>query len=170
LVQEDRIRVGSVELEFSLYDEPVTDDVAAKTMAELNSYKRLFEFSQKLMASYEIPTLFDQLLDVVIQVTHADKGFIVLLESGEPVVKVARNLRHETISDAVSHLSDAILARVMATKQPLIISDALNDTELQGFALGDEPAPHIRDVRALARTRQLDRDHLRGQRQRGPAF
>jgi len=39
LVQEDRIRVGSVELEFSLYDEPVTDDVAAKTMAELNSYK-----------------------------------------------------------------------------------------------------------------------------------
>ena len=131
LAQEDRIRVGSVELEFSLYDEPVTDDVAAKTMAELNSYKRLFEFSQKLMASYEIPTLFDQLLDVVIQVTNADKGFIVLLESGEAVVKVARNLRHETISDAVRHLSDAILARVMATKKPLIISDALNDTDFK---------------------------------------
>ena len=131
LAQEDRIRVGSVELEFSLYDEPVTDDVAAKTMAELNSYKRLFEFSQKLMASYEIPTLFDQLLDVVVQVTNADKGFIVLLESGEPVVKVARNLRHETISDAVRHLSDAILARVMATKKPLIISDALNDTDFK---------------------------------------
>ena len=45
----NRIRVGSVELQFSLYDEPVTDDVAAKTMAELNSYKRLFEFSQRLM-------------------------------------------------------------------------------------------------------------------------
>ena len=131
LAQEDRIRVGSVELEFSLYDEPVTDDVAAKTMAELNSYKRLFEFSQKLMASYEIPTLFDQLLDVVIQVTNADKGFIVLVESGEPVVKVARNLRHETISDAVRHLSDAILARVMATKKSLIISDALNDTDFK---------------------------------------
>ena len=131
LTQEDRIRVGSVELEFSLYDEPVTDDVAAKTMAELNSYKRLLEFSQKLMASYELSTLFDQLLDVVVQVTNADKGFIVLLESGEPVVKVARNLRHETISDAVRHLSDAILARVMATKKPLIISDALNDTDFK---------------------------------------
>jgi transcriptional regulator with GAF, ATPase, and Fis domain len=100
-------------------------------MAELNSYKRLLEFSQRLMASYEISTLFDQLLDVVIQVTNADKGFIVLVESGEPVVKVARNLRHETISDAVSHLSDAILARVMATKKPLIISDALNDTDFK---------------------------------------
>ena len=51
LAQEDRIRIGSAELEFSLYDEPVTDETAAKTMAELNSYKKLFEFSQKLMAT-----------------------------------------------------------------------------------------------------------------------
>jgi len=131
LAQDDRIRVGSVELQFSLYDEPVTDDVAAKTMAELNSYKRLFEFSQRLMDSYEIPSLLDQLLDVVVKVTNADKGFIVLVESGEPVVKVARNLRRETISDAVSHLSDAILARVIESKKPLIISDALNDTNFK---------------------------------------
>jgi len=131
LAQDDRVRMGSVELEFSLYDEPVTDEVAAKTMAELNSYKRLFEFSQKLMNNYEIPSLLDALLDVVIQVTNADKGFIVLLESGEPVVKVARNLRRETISDAVRHLSDSIVKRVVETRQPPIISDALNDTSFK---------------------------------------
>ena len=39
--------------------------------------KKLFEFSQKLMEKYELPTLLDALLDVVIQVTNADKGFIV---------------------------------------------------------------------------------------------
>jgi transcriptional regulator with GAF, ATPase, and Fis domain len=131
LAQEDRIRVGSAELEFSLYDEPVTDETAAKTMAELNSYKKLFEFSQKLMAHYDLPTLLDQLLDVVIQVTTADKGFIVLMESNEPVVKVARNLRRETISDAVSHLSDSILAKVVETRQPLIVSDALSDAQFK---------------------------------------
>jgi transcriptional regulator with GAF, ATPase, and Fis domain len=131
LTQDDRVRMGSVEIEFSLYDEPVTDEVAAKTMAELNSYKRLFEFSQKLMNNYEIPTLLDALLDVVIQVSNADKGFIVLLESGEPVVKVARNLRRETISDAVRHLSDSIIKRVVDSRQPLIISDALNDTSFK---------------------------------------
>jgi transcriptional regulator with GAF, ATPase, and Fis domain len=131
LAQDDRVRLGSVELEFSLYDEPVTDEFAAKTMAELTSYKRLFEFSQKLMNNYEIPSLLDALLDVVIQVSNADKGFIVLLESGEPVVKVARNLRHETISDAVRHLSDSIIKRVVESRQPLIISDALNDTSFK---------------------------------------
>ncbi len=131
LSQDDRMRIGGVELEFSLYDEPVTDEVAAKTMAELNSYKRLFEFSQKLMNNYEIPGLLDALLDVVIQVSNADKGFIVLLESGEPVVKVARNLRRETISDAVRHMSDSIIKRVVESRQPLIISDALNDTSFK---------------------------------------
>jgi transcriptional regulator with GAF, ATPase, and Fis domain len=131
LTQEDRIRIGSAELEFSLYDEPVTDETAAKTMAELNSYKRLFEFSQKLMASYDLPTLLDQLLDVVVQVTNADKGFIVLMESGEPVVKVARNLRRETISDAVSHLSDSILAKVVESRKALIVSDALSDAQFK---------------------------------------
>jgi transcriptional regulator with GAF, ATPase, and Fis domain len=131
LAQEDRIRIGSAELEFSLYDEPVTDETAAKTMAELNSYKKLFEFSQKLMGSYDLPALLDQLLDVVIQVTTADKGFIVLMESGEPVVKVARNLRRETISDAVSHLSDSILAKVVETRKPIIVSDALSDAQFK---------------------------------------
>jgi len=131
LTHEDRVRVGMVELEFSLYDEPVTDESAARTMAELNSYKKLLEFSQKLMASYELPELLDQLLDVMIQVSNADKGFLVLMESGEPVVKVARNLRRETISDAVSQMSDSILARVVKSRKPLIISDALSDSEFK---------------------------------------
>src|SRR5450755_4309482 len=128
LVHEDRIRMGAVELEFSLYDQPGADDPADTGIAtELASYKKLYEFSGKLMASYELPTLVDQLLDVMIQVSNADKGFLVLMESGEPVVKAARNLRRETISDAVSQLSDSILAHVVRTRQPLIISDALHD-------------------------------------------
>jgi transcriptional regulator with GAF, ATPase, and Fis domain len=131
LSHEDRVRLGVAELEFSLYDEPVTDDTAAQTMAELNSYKKLFDFSQKLMANYELPTLLDQLLDVMIQVSNADKGFLVLMESGEPIVKVARNLRRETITDAVSQLSDSILARVVKSKKAVIISDALSDDEFK---------------------------------------
>ena len=128
LAHEDRIRIGSVELEFSLYDQPGADETAGGGDAtELASYKKLYEFSGKLMESYELPTLVDQLLDVMIQVSNADKGFLVLMESGEPVVKAARNLRRETISDAVSQLSDSILAHVIKTRQPLIISDALHD-------------------------------------------
>src|SRR4051812_29691346 len=134
LAHEDRIRLGASEIEFSLYDQPVADpedEGATADRAELASYKKLHEFSQRLMASYELPTLLDQLLDVMIQVSNADKGFLVLMESGEPVIKVARNLRRETISDGVRQLSDSILARVIKTHRPLIISDALHDDEFR---------------------------------------
>ena len=127
LQHEDRIRIGASEIQFSLYDQPAADDVSQDNSGQLASYKQLYEFSHKLMASYELGTLLDQLLDVMIAVSNADKGFLVLMESGEPVVKVARNLRRETISDAVRQLSDSILAHVIKTHQPLIISDALND-------------------------------------------
>ena len=135
LMHEDRIRLGGIELEFSLYDQPVSEpdggDGEAANAAELASYRKLYEFSGKLMASYDLPTLLDQLLDVMIQVSNADKGFLVLIESGEPVVKAARNLRRETISDAVRQLSDSILERVVKTHKPLIISDALRDEEFK---------------------------------------
>src|SRR6187551_2811394 len=131
LQHEDRIRIGSAEMEFSLYDQPVAEEGGDEKASELASYKQLYEFSHKLMASYELPALLDQLLDVMIQVSNADKGFLVLMESGEPVVKVARNLRRETISDAVRQLSDSILARVIKTHRPLIISDALHDDEFK---------------------------------------
>jgi len=127
LQHEDRVRIGSAEIEFSLYDQPVAEDVTDGKSAELASYKQLYEFSHKLMASYELPALLDQLLDVMIAVSSADKGFLVLMESGEPVVKVARNIRRETISDAVRQLSDSIIEHVVKTHKPLIISDALND-------------------------------------------
>jgi transcriptional regulator with GAF, ATPase, and Fis domain len=135
LAHEDRFRLGGIEIEFSLYDQAASDSPddgrAASNAAELASYKKLYEFSGKLMASYELPALLDQLLDVMIQVSNADKGFLVLMESGEPVVKAARNLRRETISDAVRQLSDSILERVVKTHKPLIISDALRDEEFK---------------------------------------
>src|ERR1022692_3356940 len=132
LVHEDRTRRGAADLDSPLYNQRGPDDPADTGIAtELASYKKLYEFSGKLMASYELPALLDQLLDVMIQVSNADKGFLVLMESGEPVVKVARNLRRETIFDAVRQLSDSILAHVIKTRRPLIISDALRDEEFK---------------------------------------
>ena len=109
-------RIGSAELEFSLYDEPVADDVEAtqRDGAELDSYKKLYEFSERLMAQLRAAaTLLDALMDAVIEITNADKGFLVLLEGETLGVKVARNLQRENIADAVAQLSDSIIAKVV---------------------------------------------------------
>jgi transcriptional regulator with GAF, ATPase, and Fis domain len=80
LVHQDVMKIGTTEMTFSLYDEPVTDEEAAKTLEALNSYRKLFEFSEKLLAKYDLPELLEALMDSVVAITNADKGFLILLE------------------------------------------------------------------------------------------
>jgi transcriptional regulator with GAF, ATPase, and Fis domain len=105
------------------------EEEAAPTMVEVSSYQKLFDFSQKLLENYDLDKLLDGLMDMVIDITNADKGFLILMEGEELAVKVARNLRQENIADAVSQLSDSIIAKAVKTRQPLIISDALSHDE-----------------------------------------
>jgi transcriptional regulator with GAF, ATPase, and Fis domain len=128
LAHQDRMVIGAIEIVFSLFDAEVPgEDEAAATVADLDAYRKLYEFSARLMTNYDLPGLLNALMDLVIQISNADKGFLILVEGGRLDVKVARNLKRENISDAVSQLSDAIVAKVVQAKRPLIISDAMND-------------------------------------------
>ena len=131
LVHQDQMRLGATDLTFSLYDEPVADAEAAKTLETLNSYRKLLEFSQKLLGSYELPALLESMMDSVIQISNAEKGFLILLEGETLQVKVARNLRRENLADALERLSDSIVDKVIRTKKPVIVSDATHDAEFQ---------------------------------------
>jgi transcriptional regulator with GAF, ATPase, and Fis domain len=132
LVHNDRMGLGTVELLFSLYDEAVVDSGAADAAAtEISGLRKLHEFSQRLMELKTVSALLDALMDTVIEVTHADKGFLILLEGGEPRVAVARNVNHANLPEGVRHLSDSILARVIETKKAVIVSDALHDEQFK---------------------------------------
>ncbi|MCB9558335.1 MAG: sigma 54-interacting transcriptional regulator [Deltaproteobacteria bacterium] len=132
----ETVTVGATELRFVLLDhgeDPLTPaEVAngeAAHPADVAAYERLTAFSNRLLGTYELPELLEELMDAVIAVTGASKGFLVLFEENEPRVRVARNLKSENIDDAIEHLSDSIVAKVVRTKRPLFVSDALNDEE-----------------------------------------
>jgi transcriptional regulator with GAF, ATPase, and Fis domain len=128
LVHRDEIELGGTLCHFYLYDEPkeVEQSVSPEAIA---CYRKLYEFSQTLLTSYEIDDLLAKLMDAVIELTQADKGFLILAEGTELQVKVARNLKKENIQDAVDQVSDSIIDKVIKSKQPLIVSDALHDEE-----------------------------------------
>ncbi|MBP8807197.1 MAG: sigma 54-interacting transcriptional regulator [Kofleriaceae bacterium] len=130
LSHDDKLVIGSCELRFALLDDaPPAEDEAAQTVADLDAYAKLYDFSERLMQKRELGELLDTLMDLVIEITTADKGFLILMEGDTLDVKVARNLRRENIADAVSQLSDSIVAKVVAARRPLIISDAMHDRE-----------------------------------------
>ena len=133
LTHEDKLVAGSVDMVFHLMDEqPPSEDEAAATVADLDAFQRLNDFSARLMQKHDLTELLDELMDSVVEITNADKGFLILCEGDVLDVKVARNLKQENIADAVSQLSDSIIAKVVRDKKPLIISDAMNDDEFSG--------------------------------------
>ena len=132
LTHEDKIVIGPIELRFQLMDDaPVAEVDAAETIADLDAYQKLYDFSARLMEKHDLGELLNALMDSVVEITNADKGFLILMEGDDLDVKVARNLKRENIADAVSQLSDSIIAKVVETRRPVIISDAMNDSEFQ---------------------------------------
>ncbi len=134
LTHEDQILVGRSELTFLLYDDPAavgSDDETQRSLAMLQGYHRLFEFSERLSGQYVIAELLGELMDAVIALTRADKGFLVLLEEGALHIKVARNLHREDLADALEQLSDSIVDKVVKSREAVIVSDALHDAEFK---------------------------------------
>ncbi|MDH5676478.1 MAG: sigma 54-interacting transcriptional regulator [Myxococcales bacterium] len=132
LVHNDRITLGDLELQFSLYDEAAQErDDNAEAATELSGLRKLYDFSQRLMDLKSVADLLEALMDAVIEVTAADKGFLILVDDGGPRVAVARNLDQQNLSEGGRHLSDSIIQRVMQTRRPLIVSDALHDADFK---------------------------------------
>jgi transcriptional regulator with GAF, ATPase, and Fis domain len=134
LEEEDRIRLGESELVFGVDPQSAEKNAKpgqAEVFRELNALRRLTQFSERLFATYDLNQLLEKLMDEVIELTRADKGFLILMENNEPKIKVARNLARENIEDAIERVSDSIVAKVVRSQKPLIISDALDDPEFR---------------------------------------
>jgi transcriptional regulator with GAF, ATPase, and Fis domain len=149
LSADDVIRVGECELSFAPAAAPMAAPALSQTKAQSESFnpdthtsevpgvpgrelaalRRLTGFSEKLLQSYDLDRLLETLMDECIEVTRADKGFLILMENNELRVKVARNISRENIEDALERVSDSIVAKVVKTQKPLIIADALDDPE-----------------------------------------
>jgi transcriptional regulator with GAF, ATPase, and Fis domain len=130
LTHDERLVIGSCDLRFAMVDDvaPLPEE-AANTVADLDAYLKLFEFSDKLMHTRDLGELLDALMDAVVEITNADKGFLILAEGESLDIKVARNVKRENIADAISQLSDSIIAKVVRSRRPVIISDAMHDDE-----------------------------------------
>jgi len=129
----DRIRVGETELLFDPAPRvtalPRPAAIAVQRTAALES---LVRFSERLLGATDVNRLLDELVDALLEVTQADKGFLILLEDGETSVRAARNVARETIEGAVARVSDSIIRRVVETRRPIVVADALNDEQWSG--------------------------------------
>jgi len=128
LTHEDRITMANAELIFNMLDLPqTTKDTDISNKSEIEGLRRLQRFSSNLMQKESPDALIEELMDAVVDLTGASKGFLVLFEDDKPTIRVARNIHRENMDATVSELSDSIMARIVETKKAIIVSDAQSD-------------------------------------------
>ena len=131
LKDKDQIEIGPFKIVFHANTAENSEQNTNEHHLEVTAYKRLLQFSKKLAEEEGIPKLLNALMDEVIAVTHAEKGFLVLYENGIAKVKVARNVQGQSLEKTVDELSDSILTKVLQSKTPIVVSDALHDAEFK---------------------------------------
>ena len=90
----------------------------------------LYSVSQALGSSLDLDEVLNQVMDAVIGLTHAERGFLVLLEENsteEWSLRAARNYSQETLLSKDMEVSRTVIGTVIETGQGLLTTDARND-------------------------------------------
>jgi pSer/pThr/pTyr-binding forkhead associated (FHA) protein len=163
LLHGDRIRLGrsaGAELAFLLADTGPMQDKA--TVTDIGDLRQLTARVEKLLAAHGGPVLLDDVLAVVldsaIEVTGAERGFIMLANSeNELEFKLARGRNQQSLPGTSFATSRAIPEEVFRTGEPKIRADLL-DGELANVHMGTV-AFGIRNVQCVPLKLNRDADN-----------
>ncbi|HEY4883214.1 MAG TPA: sigma 54-interacting transcriptional regulator [Myxococcales bacterium] len=132
LTNGDTIQLGTTQLVFQSGERvavPAQIQRPGSAAPESLATTRLAEFAGQLAREPGLDGALTRLLDALIEVVSADKGFVLEVTDGSPHILKARNFQRENVADAVEGLSDTIVQRVLQTRLPLRIEDALHDAQ-----------------------------------------
>lgn len=91
----------------------------------------LYRLSQTFNSSLDLDEVLNRVMDEVIAITRAERGFVMLQEGdGRLHFHAARGIDQQTIDTPEFHISRGLVARVAAEGQPLLTSDAQSDARL----------------------------------------
>jgi phosphoserine phosphatase RsbU/P len=88
----------------------------------------LYRISQTFSSSLDLDEVLNLVMDEVIAVTRAERGFVVLLdEQGRLAFRAARGIDQKTLDEPEFQVSRGLLERVAREGQPICTSDAQSD-------------------------------------------
>ncbi|UQA60864.1 PP2C family protein-serine/threonine phosphatase [Polyangium aurulentum] len=88
----------------------------------------LFDVSKAITGSLDLQTVLNKVMDAVVELTHAERGYLVLLnETGEFGVQVARNLDQDTLRSMEFAFSSTVIAEVIKSDRSVLTNNAQTD-------------------------------------------
>ena len=90
--------------------------------------QRVLDISVQMNETHEVEQLLNFVMDQVIELSGAERGFLVLLDpTGQMDFKVTRGIERAEIERASSDISYTVIGTVTQTRMPVLLQDALAD-------------------------------------------
>lgn len=101
---------------------------------EWRNLRSLAQIGSVINSSLEVDKVLQLVMDTIIQITGAERGFLMLRQEDtqEMDVRVARNWSQETIEPGELNISRTVVNRVLTDGQPVLTSDAQEDPRFAG--------------------------------------
>ncbi len=113
------------------YLEKLGEDL--KRSEEQSHLAVLYQVSRILGTSLDLDEVLAQVMDAVIRLTGAERGFLVLIEEGEDwKLRAARNFVQETLSHKDMEVSRTIIDTVLERGEGVVTTDAQTDPRFSG--------------------------------------
>jgi len=88
---------------------------------------------QVVNSTLEIDEVLQTVMDTIIRLTEAERGFLMLRdERGEMVIRIARNWEQESINQSESSISRTIVQKVIDAGEAILTTNALEDKRFSG--------------------------------------
>jgi signal transduction histidine kinase len=98
-------------------------------------FKALYNVSRLLGSSLDLQTVLNQVMDAIIQLTGAERGFLMLRDDdGGLAVKAARNLDQQTLDSTEFKYSRTVVNQVLDSGKPVLSTNAAEDPRFAGHA------------------------------------
>jgi len=114
------------QLDASLRD---LDQGLATQLREHENLTALYNVSQIVNSTLDLSEVLTLAMDLIIQVTGAERGFLMLMDegNGELSFRVARNMDRETIAGSSFEISRSVVNKVAQEGEPILTTNAQSD-------------------------------------------
>lgn len=94
----------------------------------------LYEVSSRLGTSLDLTEVLNQVMDSIIQLTGAERGYLMLVdeETAELQTAAARNFDQRTLDGETRQISRTVIERAIATGQGILTNNAQEDDRFAG--------------------------------------
>ncbi|MBI5367801.1 MAG: sigma 54-interacting transcriptional regulator, partial [Planctomycetes bacterium] len=96
----------------------------------LDDLVKLVQITKRLNSELDLRKLLQTIVDTAIELTRADRGFLILREGEEMKFEVSRNLGSRDVEDPSTKISKTIALRVLDKGEVVMTSDAAGDERL----------------------------------------